>query len=146
MFDLDKEVHRWCCRMCPHLINRRSHVAELEDHIHCAISVLLAEKMSPEEAFRTATSQLGERQSLRAEYRKNRSRVLTAVCRLRDRVSMRRAPILLRKLALRGTLLLLIGAALMASRPLLRQSEIVERTRTLITALFSFPIEMLNEE
>jgi hypothetical protein len=53
------------------VFNRTSRIAELEDHLRCAIARLLEEGIPTESAFFQATKQLGESEFLQAEYRKN---------------------------------------------------------------------------
>ena len=143
MFDLDKEVHRWCRKMCPNVINRRSQAAELEDHFHSAVSALLADNVSPEEAFRSAKAQLGEWDSLRAEYRKNKSWFSIAVYSARRKISVGPLRHVAKSMTLKCTLLL-VAAVLVGSGMLLLDTDIAERTRTLITALLNLPFSMNN--
>jgi hypothetical protein len=71
MFNLDREVRSWCRKVTPGLIFRRHQVAELEDHVHCAVAELIEDGASEESAFRTVTSKIGDVCALRSELRKN---------------------------------------------------------------------------
>ena len=71
MFDLDLEVQRWCKKAAPGLFLRSRRIAELEDHVHCAVASLIDEGHSQEQAFQLAIKTVGSASHLRREFRKN---------------------------------------------------------------------------
>lgn len=71
MFNLDREIQKWCRRIAPRFFFYRPHIAELEDHLHCAVAELVRTGMTQEAAFRSVTDSMGEATSLRQEFCKN---------------------------------------------------------------------------
>lgn len=78
MFDLEREVAAWSAAVHRERCQPAASVAELSDHLYCAIDRARAEGLSDEEAFRAATARLGTAPELTAEYAKNRSALGTA--------------------------------------------------------------------
>lgn len=78
MFDLEREVAAWSAAVHRERCQPAASVAELSDHLYCAIDRARAEGLSDEEAFRAATARLGTTPELTAEYAKNRSALGTA--------------------------------------------------------------------
>ena len=72
MFDLNQEIRLWCESVHNRGWRRGAKVAELEDHLHCAVERSLKEGLSEEEAFLAATECLGGLADLRLENLKNR--------------------------------------------------------------------------
>ena len=96
MFDLDREVAGWCKRTYRWPQYRKGEVVELEDHLHCAVAKWIEQGLTPEDAFERAIAELGETESIRAEYRKNWGRisaVTPAVRKSTDSSSFPRAPL-----------------------------------------------------
>lgn len=81
MFDLEREVAAWSAAVHSERCQPAASVAELSDHLYCAIDRARAEGLSDEEAFRAATARLGATPELTAEYAKNRS-ALGTTCQL----------------------------------------------------------------
>ncbi len=87
MFNLETEVHQWCRKVTPGIFFRGLQIAELEDHIHCAIAELMKRGASVEGAFQSATEEFGGLDALRKEYRKNTGMVLNAAVRISHRLA-----------------------------------------------------------
>jgi|GEM_PF-3577669 len=91
MFDLEREVQAWCARIHRGGRDRGERMAELADHLYCQIDRLLAEGHDEEEAFRIATSRMGEPADLAREHAKNLTgwpkarAILFALCTCRAR-------------------------------------------------------------
>ena len=68
--------------MTPGLFFRGGRIAELEDHVHCTIAGFVEGGASQEDAFESATKELGEIYSLRQEFRKNNSIVTNVLWRI----------------------------------------------------------------
>ena len=84
MFDLDREIERWCTEAA---INGPPGLAdELADHLSCAIDARVIEGMSAERAFQTATRQLGDQTMINAELTKNRG-IIARICAFDRRLS-----------------------------------------------------------
>src|SRR5262245_26534455 len=84
MFDLQREIDAWSkkaydgpCR------GRAASLDEWKDHVHCEIERLVAEGRTPEEAFRLATTRLGEAAPVgcrrRSGVASNRARIALAI-------------------------------------------------------------------
>jgi hypothetical protein len=71
VFNLDLEIRCWCRRVTPGFLFRAKYIAELEDHVHCAVAELIKRGASEEMAFRKVTAELGKTSVLRNEFRKN---------------------------------------------------------------------------
>lgn len=82
MFHLEMEVRRWCREVTPRFSFRSKQVAELEDHVHCAVAELVKDGQSEEAAFRSVIEEFGEPTSLRQEFLKNSSLIWRAMCRV----------------------------------------------------------------
>jgi hypothetical protein len=85
MFDLEKAVDEWCndvgaSRLPPDAI------AELKDHVYCAVDKLREQGRSEQDAFLEVTNGMGDRKALRAEFAKN-SRAWCVLCRRADQIS-----------------------------------------------------------
>jgi len=73
MFDVAQAVDRWCDSVYPHWWQRAAQIAELKDHLYCAIEQLQEEGWSAEQAFLQATEKMGTVDALAREYTKNRN-------------------------------------------------------------------------
>ena len=73
MFDLDQEIHAWCCTIYPCWWNRDARTTELADHLYCEVERLRAGGLSEEEAFLAATKRMGTVATLISEHAKNRN-------------------------------------------------------------------------
>ncbi len=131
MFDLDREVNRWCKQSYPWPHYRRSQVVELEDHLHCVIEMLVEQGLGLEEAFERAITQMGESESLRREFRKN-SHWFTKQMR---RVESCPRPFVFA--AITAFLFLGIGIAL-------NHVDLFQSTRSFLVAIYSMPFKLFG--
>lgn len=139
MFDLEQEVHRWCRKMSPGLFRRGGQTAELEDHLHCAISRLMQEGIPAEEAFRQATLQFGDTASLRDEYRKNWHWLLIAKSAVGYRVSnWRRAVSAQRRLKFHLVTAFSFSGAIIASGVVLQDTFVADWAHNVLIALYLY--------
>jgi len=135
MFQLDREVRAWCSSILPDDCSQDERLDELEDHLYSEIERLQAEGLSEEQAFTTATNQLGEANMLMSEFSKNRSFV-SRLCAL-DRQLSGTGTIKsssLRKTANRLIIghAILWAAAMLATALLMRDSEAMTSVLTLV--------------
>ena len=89
MFDLDEEITAWKASLTDRC-DRSEIVAELEDHLRTDVERLVAEGLSAERAFRSATARIGSQAALDSEYDKNLS-LLGRAHRWLSRVEGRRS-------------------------------------------------------
>ncbi|MEL7369835.1 MAG: permease prefix domain 1-containing protein [Myxococcota bacterium] len=71
MFDLDREIARWCASF--RVGESSAWVDELADHLYSAVQAHKAAGLSSEDAFRAALEDMGDRSMLQTELKKNRS-------------------------------------------------------------------------
>ena len=79
MFELEQAVQDWCQQVAASGCGNAHRIAELKDHLHCEIERLQHQGLSAEQAFQTATKQLGQQPQLHAEYAKNHN-TLAGLC------------------------------------------------------------------
>ncbi|MDX1928097.1 MAG: permease prefix domain 1-containing protein [Pirellulaceae bacterium] len=125
MFDLDREVMRWCRKTYRWPQYRKREVVELEDHLHCAVAKWIADGLSPMDAFQRAVAELGDIESIRTEYRKNWSSVSVVMRRFAER------PIQCAGFA--------TACACLAWLLLSRDAESLQWTRSMLLALYTIP-------
>jgi hypothetical protein len=131
MFDLDREVTGWCKRTYRWPQYRKSEVVELEDHLHCAVAKWIEQGLTSEDAFERAVAELGEAESIRAEYRKNWGRVSTVSRRFERR------PIQIVSICAIATVCL---GLILASRDV----ESLQSTRSLLVAICTMPFKFFG--
>jgi hypothetical protein len=125
MFDLDREVIRWCRKTYRWPQYRKREMAELEDHLHCAVAKWVAEGLSPTDAFARAVAELGDVESIRTEYRKNWSMVAAVMRRIAGR------PIQCTAFATASVCLAWVLIS--------RDAESLQWTRSMLVALYTIP-------
>jgi hypothetical protein len=135
MFNLENEIRDWCRKATPGWFFRGSQLAELEDHIHCAVSEHIADGASVQEAFQSATSRIGEHSSLRQEYRKNAGILTTTLCR----IVRHPAP----RLQYVAATLCVVGIVVLGIS--LRIEPFAAWTKHALAALYMIPLEWLSE-
>lgn len=144
MFNLDNEVRQWCRLVHPTGSDRETLIAELEDHLHCEIDRLVAEGYSEETAFQMATTQLGERSALQREYKKNRNRIVNAICGTESRIARWRRTISPKRAAvLHIVTALFFAASIMVSSWLLQDRQHAETARNILLAIYMIPFTLL---
>ena len=131
MFDLDREVAGWCKRTYRWPQYRKSEVVELEDHLHCAVAKRVEQGLTPEDAFEQAIAEIGEAESMRAEYRKNWGRISTVLRRFERR------PIQVVSMCVAASVCL--GLILLS-----RDSESLQWTRSLLVAICTMPFRFFG--
>ncbi len=68
-------IRDWCAAILAQSGKNAASVDELADHLHCEIERLMAEGLSADAAFATATEQMGNRELLVTEFAKNHTRL-----------------------------------------------------------------------
>lgn len=89
MFNLEKEIDKYCKSILTNGNDTDSKIAELKDHIYCEIERLQINGLSIEQAFLQATLQLGNVDELKNENAKNWSLTNTIYDYLDWRLPMR---------------------------------------------------------
>ena len=73
MFNLELAIHQWCVQvLASHALNTEK-LAELKDHLYCAIEEQVAQGISEQQAFNQAINSIGDAENLKAQFDINRS-------------------------------------------------------------------------
>ncbi|GLX84843.1 hypothetical protein tloyanaT_10950 [Thalassotalea loyana] len=76
MFDLDREVNLWFEALQGVKAIDSENIDELKDHLYSEIEAQVANGKTEQQAFYIATSRLGDQQSLKVEFDKNRAKLM----------------------------------------------------------------------
>lgn len=148
MFDLEHEVQAWCRSVYPGLWNRDARISELADHLYCEIERLHTEGLSEEEAFISATEQMGNIALLIEEHAKNRGVVASIYSSGIDSIENWRSSMSPKKAStLIIVISLIFAAAIILSSYLLADTQYERLSQTvmyLLIAIWFIPYTLLS--